>query len=60
MSGDALARGARSATFGPPKGVTQSKWDVAFEDFDPEVFRNKPEPSPDPNAMKSLVHTGLK
>ena len=27
MAGDSLARGARSATFGPAKSVSQKKWD---------------------------------
>jgi hypothetical protein len=31
MSGDALARGARSATFGPPN-ITKEKWDAIWED----------------------------
>lgn len=31
MSGDALARGARSATFGPAQ-VTQEKWDAVWSD----------------------------
>lgn len=30
--GDQLARGAKSATFLPPK-VSQEKWDAAFKDF---------------------------
>ena len=29
MAGDSLARGARSATFGPAK-VSQAKWDAIF------------------------------
>ena len=29
MAGDSLARGARSATFGPAK-VSQKKWDAIF------------------------------
>ena len=29
MAGDSLARGARSATFGPAK-VSQTKWDAIF------------------------------
>ena len=28
--GDVLARGARSATFGGPLGVSQSKWDAIW------------------------------
>ena len=31
MAGDALARGAKSATFGPAK-VSQAKWDAIWED----------------------------
>jgi hypothetical protein len=30
MRGDALARGARSATFGPAK-ISQAKWDAIWE-----------------------------
>lgn len=35
MSGDVLARGARSATFGPPK-VSQEKWNKIWAE-EPQV-----------------------
>ena len=35
MNGDALARGAKSATFGPAK-VSQKKWDKIWEDESPK------------------------
>jgi hypothetical protein len=59
MAKDSLARGARSATFGPVAKVSQSKWDAAFEDFDPEAFLNKSETTPDPNAEKCKVKVGI-
>lgn len=37
MSGDRLARGARSATFGPAK-VSQAKWDKIWAD-EPETAK---------------------
>jgi hypothetical protein len=59
MRGDSLARGARSATFGPVAKVSQSKWDAAFEDFDPETFRNKETAETDPDAEKAKVKVGI-
>ena len=59
MRGDALARGARSATFTPQKNESQSKWDAAFDDFDPDKFLNKEEQTPDPNAEKCKVKVGI-
>lgn len=56
---DALARGARSATFTPNKNVPQSKWDAAFDDFDPDAYRAKTEPENDPGAEKSKVKVGI-
>jgi hypothetical protein len=56
---DALARGARSATFTPNKNVTQAKWDAAFDDFDPDTYRNKTEEGSDPNAEKCKVKVGI-
>ncbi len=41
MAGDTLARGGRSATFGPPK-VSQDKWDEAFKDV---KVKEKPKPA---------------
>ena len=62
MRGDALARGARSATFVAQKKVSQAQWDAAFDDFDPEAFREKDgiatEAAPTPD--RNLVKTGLK
>jgi hypothetical protein len=59
MRGDSLARGAKSATFGPVAKISQSKWDAAFEDFDPEVFRTKVEHAPDPDAETCKVKVGI-
>lgn len=58
--GDALARGARSATFTPTKNMPQDKWDVAFADFDPEAFLAKPKLESNPEAKQNLVRTGIK
>lgn len=35
-NGDRLARGARSATFGPAHGISQSKWDAMWESEEKE------------------------
>ena len=35
MAKDSLARGARSAQFGGPAGVSQAKWDGIFKDYNP-------------------------
>ena len=59
MRGDALARGVKSVNFGPVAKVSQSKWDAAFEDFDPEKFLSKDETTPDPNAEKCKVKVGI-
>lgn len=32
MAGDSLARGAKSATFGPTKSISQIKWDAIWND----------------------------
>ena len=34
MSGDVLARGGKSATFGPAKAVSQKKWDEIWKEID--------------------------
>lgn len=45
-SGDKLARGASRANFQTTNGkVTQSAWDKAFNDFNPEEFENAPNKS---------------
>jgi hypothetical protein len=31
MAGDTLARGGKSATFGPARGISQEKWDAIWE-----------------------------
>ena len=59
MRGDALARGAKSVNFGPVAKVSQSKWDAAFEDFDPETFLNREKETPDPDVEKSKVKVGI-
>jgi hypothetical protein len=41
QGGDALARGARSATFGPAK-ISQSKWDSIWAD-EPQETKEKSE-----------------
>jgi hypothetical protein len=35
--GDQLARGAKSATFGPPANISQAKWDAIWK---PEPAEN--------------------
>lgn len=37
--GDVLARGGVKATFRPAQGVSQSKWDSIFGDFDADRYR---------------------
>jgi hypothetical protein len=34
--GDVLARGAKSATFSPAKGISQARWDAMWEPEEPE------------------------
>lgn len=42
-SGDRLARGAVKAAFQTTDGsVKKKKWAEAFDDFDPEKFKNEP------------------
>lgn len=42
-SGDRLARGmARAQFMTTDGGITQDKWDQAFDDFDLEKFQNEP------------------
>lgn len=43
MSGDVLARGGRSATFGPTKNISQSKWDEIWAD-EPKEKDSEAEP----------------
>jgi len=54
MNGDALARGARSATFGPAEKVSQEKWDAIWADDadDVEVIKDK-EPKNENGKQKS-------
>jgi hypothetical protein len=43
-SGDKLARGAVKAVYSTTEGgITQNKWDKAFDDYNPEEFKNAPE-----------------
>jgi hypothetical protein len=45
-SGDKLARGAVRATYTTTEGrITEDKWANAFDDFDPEKFKNAPNQS---------------
>lgn len=37
MAGDSLARGAKSATFGPAAKISQAKWDAIWADEDAAV-----------------------
>lgn len=48
--GDVLARGGSRATFRPPEGVTEEKYNDIFADFDPEAYKAKK--FEDPNASK--------
>jgi len=43
--GDQLARGAVRVQFHQAEGVSDKKWEEAFGDFDPEKFKNKPNPA---------------
>jgi len=54
MNGDALARGARFATFGPAEKVSQEKWDAIWADDadDVEVIKDK-EPKNENSKQKS-------
>lgn len=58
MSGDRLARGARSATFGPKAKISQDKWDAAFEDFDSQKYLET-EPERDLDAVKANSPIGI-
>ena len=55
MAGDSLARGAKSATFGPTKNVSQAKWDAIFPPDDP-----KPEPKGSEIGKKLKENLGEK
>ena len=45
-SGDKLARGAVRASYSTTEGgVSDSGWSKAFDDFDPERFKNAPNQS---------------
>lgn len=45
-SGDKLARGAARATYSTTEGgITQDKWAQAFDDYNPEEFKNAPNQS---------------
>ena len=45
-SGDKLARGAVKAQFMTTESsITDDKWARAFDDFDPEKFKNEPNPA---------------
>ena len=45
-SGDKLARGAVRASYSTTEGgVTQDAWSKAFDDFNPEEFKNAPNKS---------------
>jgi hypothetical protein len=45
-SGDRLARGMARAQFMTTEGgISEDKWAAAFDDFDPEAFKNAPNKS---------------
>jgi hypothetical protein len=45
-AGDKLARGAVRASYSTTEGgVTQDKWAQAFDDYNPEEFKNAPNKS---------------
>ena len=46
MAGDVLARGGRSATFGPATNISQAKWDSLWAD-EPEEKDSEAEPLED-------------
>ena len=46
-SGDRLARGAVKAQFQATDGrMSDEKWSKAFDDFDPEAYKNKKDEKP--------------
>jgi hypothetical protein len=58
-SGDKLARGASRATFSTTEGgVTQDKWAQAFDDYNPEEFKNAPEKTRLRSSDASLQEAG--
>ena len=58
MAGDSLARGARSATFGPAK-VSQTKWDAIFGGYESETPAAKPI-NKDSGALEKAARNGKK
>lgn len=57
MAGDTLARGAKSATFGPPK-VSQERWDAIWEKSAEEKMLEILEPHLTPENMEKLENYG--
>ena len=58
QGGDALARGAKSATFGPAK-VSQKKRDDIFGEYEPKIVAEKPI-TKDSSAFEKAARTGKK
>jgi len=51
--GDALARGAKSATFPASEGkITQERWDEIFKDWDPPKQKSVSDPSDQSNTSQ--------
>jgi hypothetical protein len=58
-SGDKLARGAVKAVYSTTEGgITQDKWAQAFDDYNPEEFKNAPEKTRLRSSDASLQETG--
>jgi hypothetical protein len=58
-SGDKLARGAVKAVYSTTEGgITQDKWSQAFDDYNPEEFRNAPEKTRLRSSDAGLQETG--
>lgn len=57
MNGDALARGARFATFGPAEKVSQEKWDAIWADD--VVNDENPKVSPELKEFRRKLKNAL-
>lgn len=53
--GDQLARGASKVQFKPAEGVSDSKWNDIFADFDAEKFAAEPNKSMQKTVEEDVV-----
>lgn len=59
-SGDKLARGAARATYSTTEGgITQDVWSKAFDDYNPEEFKNAPSKSSQRSSDAGLDTPGV-